>query len=63
MTTQNPAAYDDHAHFRIPSGFMPMVHLVARRKGLTAAGFMRMAILDAVQRSGVSYDALEQDAA
>ena len=54
MSNQNPPTYDDHAHFRIPAGFMPQVHLVARRKGLTAASFMRMAILDALQRSGVS---------
>jgi len=52
MNNQNPAAYENHAHFRVPSDFMSMVHLVARRKGLTAASFMRMAILDAIHRSG-----------
>jgi hypothetical protein len=61
MSKQNPAAYEDHAHFRVPSDFMSMVHLVARRKGLTAASFMRMAILDALQRSGVSPVGQKQD--
>ena len=54
MNNNNPAAFEGHAHFRIPADFMPRVHLVARRKGLTAASFMRMAILDALQLSGVS---------
>ncbi len=63
MSNQNPAAYEDHAHFRVPSDFMSMVHLVARRKGLTAASFMRMAILDAIHRTGVSGEISEQDAA
>ena len=39
MNNQNPAAYENHAHFRVPSDFMSMVHLVARRKGLTAGEF------------------------
>ena len=54
MSNQNLPTYDGQAHFRIPAGFMPQVHRVARRKGLTASGFMRMAILDAVHRSGDS---------
>ena len=49
MSNQNPAAYEGHAHFRVPADFMSQVHLVARRRGLTAAGFMRMAILDAIR--------------
>jgi hypothetical protein len=61
MNNKNPAAYEDHAHFRIPADFMPRILLVARRKGLTAAGFMRMAILDALQRSGVSPVGQKQD--
>ena len=61
MSNQNPAAYEDHAHFRVPSDFMSTVHLVARRKGLTAASFMRMAILDALQRSGVPPVGQKQD--
>ena len=60
MNNKNPATYEDHAHFRIPADFMPRVHLVARRRGLTAASFMRMAILDALQRSGVSPVGQEQ---
>ena len=62
MSTENPAAYVDHAHFRVPSDFMPTVHLVARRKGTTAASFMRMAVVEALQRAGVSTPP-EQDAA
>lgn len=62
MTTQNPAAYQDHAHFRVNADFMPMVHLAARRRGLTAASFMRMAILDACHRFGVT-EMPDQDAA
>lgn len=51
MSKQNPTGYEGHAHFRVPSDFMPLVHLVARHKGLTAASFMRMAILDALDRA------------
>ena len=50
---ENTATYDDHAHFRVPADFMPMVHQVARSKGTTAASFMRMAIIDALQKAGV----------
>jgi len=63
MSNQNPAAYEDHAHFRVPSDFMSMVHLVARRRGLTAASFMRMAILDAVHRAGIPGETSARDAA
>jgi len=63
MSNPNPAAYLDHAHFRVPADFMANVHLVARRKGLTAASFMRMTILDAIHRAGVSDEISEQDTA
>jgi len=52
MTHENPAAYVDQAHFRVPSDFMPRVHLIARTNGLTAAAFMRMAILNEMRRFG-----------
>ena len=48
------AAYNDNVHFRVPSDFMADVHLVARSKGITASNFMRMAILDAVNRYSVA---------
>ena len=54
MSNQNTATYDDNVHFRAPSDFMADVHLVARRKGLTASNFMRMAIIDAVNRYSVA---------
>jgi len=62
MATQNnPAAYNAAVHFRAPDTFMPAVHLAARRQGLTAASFMRQAILKALYREGVIQP--EQDAA
>ena len=48
------AAYNDNVHFRVPSDFMADVHLVARSKGITASNFMRMAIIDAMNRYRVS---------
>jgi hypothetical protein len=61
MILGSPAAYIDNAHFRVPADFMPMVHLTASSQGLTAASFMRMAIIQAMQRSGVAYATEEQD--
>ena len=61
MKTQNPAAYQSAAHFRVPSDFMARVHLAARRRGLTAASFMRAAIIDALGREGLTEP--ERDAA
>jgi len=43
--------YGSHAHFRVPSWFMDKVHDVAERQGLSAAGFMRMAIIREMHRS------------
>ena len=45
------AGYDGHVHFRAPSDLMPAVHAVARRRGLTSASWLRMVILDAIDRA------------
>ena len=37
-------------HFRAPADFLPQVHLAARTHGMTAASFMRNAIIEAMQR-------------
>jgi len=62
MATQNnPAAYNAAVHFRAPSDFMGRVHLAARSRGLTAASYMRAAIIAALSRDGAIEP--EQDAA
>lgn len=40
--------YDAHLHIRAASDLLPRLHAVARRRGLTAAAFARMAVMDAV---------------
>jgi uncharacterized protein (DUF1778 family) len=50
-------------HLRVPADFPSMVHMVARARGMTAASFMRSAIVDAMQRSGVQYATPDRDAA
>lgn len=42
---------DGHLHIRATSDLMPRLHAVARRKGLTAAAWTRMTILDALDRA------------
>ena len=48
--------YESHAHFRVPSDFMDRVFNAAERKGITAANFMRMAILEAIAREDKPYE-------
>lgn len=50
----NPG-YDAQVHFRAPSDFMPLVHLAARKQGLTASSFIRMVLNRELERLGVSY--------
>ena len=45
------AGYDGHVHFRAPSDLMPAVHAHARRRGLTSASWLRMVILEALDRA------------
>lgn len=45
------AGYDGHVHFRAPSDLMPSVHAIARRRGLTSASWLRMVILEALDRA------------
>lgn len=40
--------YDAALHFRTPSDLLPRLHAVARSRGLTAAAFARMAVMEAV---------------
>jgi len=48
------AGFDAHAHFRVPSDFMPAVHAHARRRGLTSASWLRMVILEALERDAAA---------
>jgi predicted transcriptional regulator len=50
-------------HFRVPGDFVSRVHMIARAKGMTASNFMRSAIVDAMQRSGVQDATPDRDAA
>ena len=60
---EKPAiGFDGHVHFRAPSDLMPSVHAYARRRGLTSASWLRMTILDALERGG-AYQPAERDAA
>ena len=54
MPHDKPAAtgFDGTVHFRAPSDLMPTVHAFARRRGLTSASWLRMVVLDALERGG-----------
>lgn len=46
---EQPAnGYSAALHFRTPSDLLPRLHAVARSRGLTAASFARMAVMEAV---------------
>lgn len=46
---EQPAnGYSSNLHFRTPSDLLPRLHAVARSRGLTAAAFARMAVMEAV---------------
>jgi len=48
-TDEQPAnGYSAALHFRTPSDLLPRLHAVARSRGLTAAAFARMAVMEAV---------------
>ena len=52
-TTDKPATgFDGYIHFRAPSDLMPTVHAHARRRGLTSASWLRMVVLNALERGG-----------
>lgn len=42
------AGYDAHLHIRAAADLLPRLHAVARSRGLTAAAFARMAVMEAV---------------
>lgn len=44
--------FDGTVHFRAPSDLMPTVHAFARSRGLTSASWLRMVVLDALERGG-----------
>ena len=54
-TTNINAGYDAQVHFRAPSDFMPLVHLAARKQGMTASSFIRFTVHRELERLGVSY--------
>ena len=43
--------FNANATLRVPADFLPRVHVVARARGMTAASFMRAAIVEAVKRA------------
>jgi predicted DNA binding CopG/RHH family protein len=65
MANRNPkkrvkmAEYDleGQVHFRVPSDLLPRVHAHARSRGLTAASWMRMVIIEALERGGTVLNA------
>lgn len=55
--SDKPAAgFDAYVHFRAPADLMPAVHAHARRRGLTSASWLRMTIMEALER-GVDREA------
>lgn len=44
------SGFDSHIHFRAPGDLMPAIHAHARLRGLTAASWLRMVILAALDR-------------
>ena len=54
LNTTDKAAtgFDGIVHFRAPWVLMPTVHAFARSRGLTAASWLRMVVLDALERGG-----------
>ena len=49
---QKPNAnFTADAHFRCSPEFLPQVHRVARERGMTAASFMRAAVIQELDRA------------
>ena len=63
MAEKPIAGFNGDVHLRVPADFISHVHMVARAKGMTASSFMRNAIIEAMQRSGVQYATPDRDAA
>ena len=62
--SDKPAAgFDAHIHVRCTSDIMPAVHSIARRRGLTSASWIRMTILEALERGGTPVDSGTREAA
>jgi hypothetical protein len=57
MTDKTTTGFNSSIHLRVTNDFMPTVHKVARAKGMTASNFIRSAVIDAMQQSGVEYPA------
>lgn len=52
-TSMKPAAgFDGRLQVRVTSDLTPAIHAHARRRGLTSASWVRMVILDALERGG-----------
>ena len=49
--TKSAPGFDAHVHFRAPGDLMPAVHVHARSRGLTSAAWLRMIILEALNRN------------
>jgi hypothetical protein len=48
---QQQVGFSSHMTVRVTDDFMPEVHLVARQKGLTSASFIRMAVIEALEKA------------
>lgn len=46
--------FDASIHVRCPSDLMPAVHAHARQRGLTASSWVRMVLLEALERGSAS---------
>lgn len=62
MSAPEKTGFDAQVHFRVPSDFMPLVHLAARRQGMTTSSFVRSTLHKELERLGVSYATAEQAA-
>lgn len=51
-TAKLAAGFDGRLQVRVTSDLTPAIHAHARRRGLTSASWVRMVILDALERSG-----------
>lgn len=61
-TTSKPSTgFDGRLQVRVTSDLTPAIHAHARRRGLTSASWVRMVILDALERGGTQ--PAERDAA
>lgn len=62
-STDINTGYDAQVHFRAPSDFMPLVHLAARKQGMTASSFIRYTVGRELERLGISWAMVKEGSA